>query len=50
MMFSHTAMPMEGHLNHVLHTFSYLKQHRNSRLVLEPTYPDIDIGSFQYMN
>ena len=46
MMSSHTAMPREGHLDHVLYMFSYLKQHHSSRLVLDPTYPDIDLDKF----
>ena len=50
MMSSHTAMPREGHLAHVLYIFSYLKQHHNSRLVLDPTYPDIDMTAFQRYN
>ena len=40
-MSSHTRMPREGHLTHILHFFSYLKHHHNSRLVIDPTYPDI---------
>ena len=43
-------MPREGHLNHILRIFSYLKQHHNSRLVLDPTYPDIYIDLFKHMN
>ncbi len=46
MMSSHTAIPREGHLNHVLYIFSYLMQHGNSWLVLGPTYPEIDTDSF----
>ena len=47
MMSSHTAMPREGHLAHVLYIFSYLKQHHNLRLVLDPTYPDIDLDELR---
>ena len=50
MMSSHTAMPREGHLNHVLYIFSYLKQHHNSRLVLDPTYPEVDMTAFKKYN
>ena len=50
MMSSHTAMPREGHLDHVLYIFSYLKQHHNSRLVLDPTYPEIDMTAFKRQN
>ena len=45
-----TAMPREGHLAHVLYIFSYLKQHHNSRLVLDPTYPEIDLDGFKKHN
>ena len=45
MMSSYTAMPREGHLDHVICIFSYLKAHHNSRLVLDPSYPDIDMDS-----
>ena len=48
--FFHTAMPREVNLNHVLFIFSYLEQHHNSRLVLDPMYPDIDMDSFSGMN
>ena len=50
MMSSYTAMPREGHLAHVMYIFSYLKQHHNSRLVLDPTYPDIDMDKFPKYN
>ena len=50
MMSSHTVMPREGHLDHDLYMFSYLKQHHSSRLVLDPTYPDIDLDKFPRYN
>ena len=50
MMSSHTAMLREGHLDHILYMFSYLKQHHRSRLVLDPTYPDIDLDEFPWYN
>ena len=37
MISSYTAMPREGHLDHVIYIFSYLKAHHNSRLVLDPS-------------
>ena len=41
-------MPRDGHLNHVLYIFSYLmQQHDNYMLVLDLTYPEIDIDSFK---
>ena len=50
MVSSYTAMPREGHLDHVIYMFSYLKAHHNSRLVLDPTYPDIDMDQFKRHN
>ena len=47
MMSSFVAMPREGHLQQLYHMFSYLKLHHNARLVLDPTYPDIDAESFE---
>ena len=47
MMSSFVAMPREGHLQQLFHIFSYLKRHHNARLVLDPTYPDIDTTLFQ---
>ena len=43
---SHSAMPHEGHLDQLFHIFSYLKQHHNSRLVFDPTYPDVSWSDF----
>ena len=50
MMSSYTALPREGHLDHVIYMFSYLKTHHNSRLVLDPTYPDINLDVFKRHN
>ncbi len=50
MMSSYNIMPREGHLDHVIYMFSYLKAHHNSRLVLDPTYPDIDMEKFERKN
>jgi hypothetical protein len=43
---SHLAYPREGHLEAALHVMAYLKAKHNSRLVFDPTYPDIDQSSF----
>ena len=43
---SHLAYPREGHLEAALHAMGYLKQKHNSRLIFDPTYPDIDLSSF----
>ena len=42
----HLAYPQEGHLEAALHVMAYLKAKHNSRLVFNPTYPDIDQSSF----
>ena len=41
-------MPSQGHLLNALHMMSYLKIKHNSRLVLDPNYPGIDISDFKY--
>ena len=46
-MSSHLALPREGHLEQVLHIFSYLKQHHNAELVFDPTPPEIDQAAFE---
>ena len=46
MMSSHLALPREGHLAQVFHIFAYLKKHHNTRLVFDPSYPEIDPNTF----
>lgn len=46
-MSSHVALPREGHLQQLYRMMAYLKRFHNARLVLDPTYPDIDDGTFQ---
>jgi hypothetical protein len=43
---SFLAYPREGHLDTALHIMGYLKNKHNTRLVFDPTYPDIDKGDF----
>ena len=43
---SHLAMPREGHFEAALHVMSYLKCHHNTRLVFNPSYPNINHESF----
>ncbi|KAL7536196.1 hypothetical protein ACHAXR_006979 [Thalassiosira sp. AJA248-18] len=43
---SHLAYPREGHLKAALHIMAYLRQKHNSRLIFDPTYPDIDTSHF----
>ena len=40
------AMPRQGHLQQALHIFAYLKRHHNSRIIMDPTYPDISTEDF----
>ena len=44
---SQVAMPREGHLSALLQVFAYLKNRHNARLVLDPTYPEVDMTKFQ---
>ena len=41
------AMPRQGHLVNELHIMSYLKINHNSRLVLDTSYPGIDMSEFK---
>jgi hypothetical protein len=40
-------MPREGHLDAVLHIFGYLKKKNGSRMVFDPSYPQIDMSAFK---
>ena len=45
-MLSYLACPREGHLENALHVMGYLRWKHNSRLIFDPTYPDIDQTAF----
>ena len=47
MMASQSAMPREGYLECLYHMFAYLSIKYNSRMVFDPTYPDIDMSQFK---
>lgn len=47
MLASQLVMPREGHLEAVLHVFSYLRKKYSSRLAFDPTYPTIDMSNFK---
>ena len=47
MLSSHLVLPREGHFQELLQIFAYLKKHMNLEMVLYPSYPYIDIDSFQ---
>ena len=38
---SFVDMTFEGQMKKLFHMFAYLKLHQNSRIVMDPTYPDI---------
>jgi hypothetical protein len=46
MLSTHLCLPREGHLEAVFHVFAYLGLHHNARVVFDPTYPAIDMGTF----
>jgi len=46
MLLVHNALPREGHLKAVYHIFSYLKSHKNSHLVFDLAYPNINDRRF----
>jgi hypothetical protein len=46
MLSSYLACPREGHLEKALHVMGYLQLKHNSRLIFDPTYPDIDQTAF----
>ena len=46
MLSSHNVYPREGHFEAALHIMAYLKGKNNSRLALDPNYPDIDYETF----
>ena len=43
---SQLAMPREGHLEAVFRVFSYLKYKKNSVMIFDPSYPEIDHDNF----
>ena len=43
---SHLALPREGHLDALIHVVGHLKLKYNSRLVFDPTYPEVDRSKF----
>ena len=47
MMASAMALPRRGHLEQVYHIFAYLKNNHNAEMVLDPSEPEIDEGSFE---
>jgi hypothetical protein len=46
MLSTHLCLRREGHLEAVFHVFAYLGLHHNARVVFDPTYPFVDMGTF----
>jgi hypothetical protein len=46
MLSTYLFLPQKCHLEAVFHVFAYLGLHRNARVVLDPTYPSVDMGTF----
>jgi hypothetical protein len=46
MLSSYLCLQREGHLEAVFHVFAYLGLHHNARVVFDPTYPAVDMGTF----
>jgi hypothetical protein len=54
MLSTYLCLPLEGHLEAFFHVFAYLGLHHNARVVFDPTYPTVDMGTliktdFKYM-
>ena len=46
MLSSYLAYPRDGHLEAAIHLMGYLRLKHTTRLVFDPTYPDINLDSF----
>jgi hypothetical protein len=46
MLSTYLCLPREGNLESLFHVFAYLALHHNTRVVLDSTYPSIDMGTF----
>ena len=44
---SYNAAPREGHLDAIFHVYAYVKNKHNSRMVFDPTYPNVDMSVFK---
>jgi hypothetical protein len=43
---SMVAMPRQGHLEAIYHIYAYLDKKTNSRIILDPSYPDVNMDAF----
>ena len=48
MMLSHLVMPRKGHLDQVLHIFTYLHKYHNTELVYDPSGPVVEHDIFEW--
>jgi hypothetical protein len=46
MLSTYLCLSCEGHLEAVFCVFAYLGLHHNARVVFDPTYPTVDMGTF----
>jgi hypothetical protein len=46
MLFTYLFLPLTGHLEAFFHVFAYLGLHHNAKVVSDPTYPAVDMGTF----
>jgi hypothetical protein len=46
MLSTHLCVSFEGHLEALFHVFAYLGIHHNARVVFDPTYPSVEMGTF----
>jgi hypothetical protein len=46
MLSTYLCLPREGYLEAVFRVFAYLGLHHNARVVFDPTYPAVDMGTF----
>jgi hypothetical protein len=46
MLSTHLFLTSEGHLEAIFHVFEYMGLHHNARVVFDPTYPYVDMGTF----
>jgi hypothetical protein len=46
MLSTYLCFPREGHLEAIFHVFAYLGLNHNARVVFDPTYPAVDMGTF----
>ena len=43
----HVGLPRKGHFNAAVHVMAHVGQRYNSRLVYDPSYPEIDHSVFR---